>query len=71
MSFSAINSVTVGAATKKDHHDRVHDNTVALYAGEMSLPSQGPNDFVTASSSSQLGRVDIVTVVLMAEGFGG
>lgn len=57
MAYNPTNPVVVGAATKKDHYDRAFDNTVALYAGAMSISSQAALDFLYASSASQLARL--------------
>lgn len=35
--FNAVNPVNVGVATKKDHFDRVFDNTLALQEGSVAL----------------------------------
>ncbi|MGE0463900.1 MAG: hypothetical protein AB7Q16_21245 [Vicinamibacterales bacterium] len=59
MAYNATNPVTVGAATKKDHYDRVFDNTLALYGGAMALPSQAALDLLKATSGTQLGRVPV------------
>lgn len=52
--FNASNPVSVGLATKVDHYDRVFNNTVGLYAGEMSIASQVANAILFASSTTQL-----------------
>ena len=57
MAFNATNPVSVADPTKKDHYDRVFDNTVALYAGEMALTSQAARDILFATSASQLSRL--------------
>lgn len=70
MAYNAVNPVTVGAATKKDHYDRVFDNTVAIYAGAMSIAGQGAGDFVRAASATQLERSSMADVILMQQVFG-
>lgn len=60
MAVNITNPTAVGLATKKDHFDRVFDNTVAIYAGAMALASQAANDFIYASSGTQLARVAAV-----------
>ena len=71
MAYNATNPVTVGAATKKDHYDRSFDNTVALYAGAMSIPSQATNDIPFFSSASQIGRVVSANSAVMVTSAGG
>lgn len=57
MSWNETNPVTVGAATKKSDYDRAFDNTLALRAGEWSLPSQAVGDLFFASGSAQAARL--------------
>lgn len=57
MPVNTTNPVVVGAATKKDHYDRVFDNIVALYGGEIAIAGQAALDIVIASSAGQLDTV--------------
>ena len=70
MAFNATNPVLVGGATKKDHYDRVFDNTLALRTGEMALTGQVVDDFLFASSTTQLSRRGMADVVLLHQVFG-
>lgn len=71
MAFNAVNPVVVGGSTKKDHYDRVLDNTVALRAGAIAIPSQAAGDFITALSSEQLSRIGSADLKLWIEVFSG
>lgn len=57
MSWNGTNPVTVGAATKKDHYDRVFDNASELRTGGIAMTSQAAGDIVYAISATQLGRL--------------
>lgn len=49
MAFNASNPVSVGLATKKDHYDRVFDNTVLL---KTSISDSGHLKFPTTQTKS-------------------
>lgn len=49
----------------------VVNNPIALYGGAMSLTSQTAEDFICATSSTQLKRVDHANVMLQVRLFGG
>ena len=57
MAYNGTNPVVVGAATKKDHYDRVFDNTAALRTGAFALASQAARDILFASGASQWARL--------------
>lgn len=59
MAYNGTNPVTVGSSTKKDHYDRVFDNTVALRAGEIAIASQANLDFAHPTGASTWGRVAV------------
>ena len=48
----------------------VVDNPTALRTGAIAVTSQAADDFIVASSATQLTRIDMNTVVLFAEVFG-
>lgn len=63
MAFNAVNPVTVGLATKKDHYDRVFDNTIELRGGGIAIPLQSALDVIIAISATQFGRVAVGTAL--------
>ena len=67
MAYNPTNPVTVGAPTKKDHYDRVFDNTVAIYGGAMGLTGQANGRFLLASTATQLKASDNAYVKVFLE----
>lgn len=59
MAFNAVNPVSVGLATKKDHYDRVFDNTLELRTGGLSIASQALGAVVVGSTATQLKVIPI------------
>ena len=47
----------------------VKDNAIAIHAGEVALTSQVAQDFIIASSATQLDRLDQAGVVIMMQVF--
>lgn len=44
-------------------------NPIAVHAGEIALTSQASQDFIVASSATQLDRIDQAGVVIMTQVF--
>lgn len=70
MAYSVPPAVTTGQlATASDHNTYTKDNIIALRAGEIAVTSQAADDFITASSSSQLSRMGSADTKLWMEVF--
>lgn len=70
MAYSAPPAVTTGQlATASDHNTYTKDNIIALRAGEIAVTSQAADDFITASSSSQLSRMGATDMKVWVEVF--
>lgn len=55
--FTTSNPVAINRATKVEHYDAVFDNTQILRTGGIAIASQAADDFIFASSSTQLARL--------------
>lgn len=57
MAYNAPPAVTTGQlATASDHNTYTKDNIIALRVGEVAISGQQADDFITASSATQLSR---------------
>lgn len=72
MAYNAPPSVTTGQlATASDHNTYSKDNIIAVHAGEIALTSQAANDFIIASSATQLSRMGSANMKSWIEVFCG
>ena len=72
MAYSVPPAVTTGQlATASDYNTFVKDNIIALRAGEIAIASQAADDFITASSATQLSRMGSADLKLWVEVFSG
>lgn len=72
MAYNTPPSVTTGQlATASDHNTYTKDNIIALRNGEIAIASQDADDFITASSATQLSRIGSADMKLFIEVFSG
>lgn len=70
MAYNAPPAVTTGQlATASDYNTYGKDNIIALRAGELAITSQAADDFITASSATQLSRMGSADTKLWIEVF--
>lgn len=70
MPYSAPPSVTTGQlATASDHNTYTKDNIIALRVGELAISGQQADDFIKASSATQLTRQGSADIKLWIEVF--
>ncbi len=68
MAYNAPPHVTTGQlATASDENTYTVDNIVALRNGEIALTNQATDDFITASSSTQLSRMGSADMKIWTE----
>lgn len=60
MAYNGTNPVSIGNTAKESQYRRAFENTIALYEGALGIASQAAQDFIYASSATQLARLAAV-----------
>jgi hypothetical protein len=58
--FSSVNAVSVGLATKKDHYDRVFENSLSLQEGSVALTQAKLDGLASNPSAAPAGDAVLV-----------